>query len=294
MLMPVPIGKTIGGAYRFAFGRFFSILGIVWLPYAFLVAIAAFVLKLISPDAPLLDGNASLRANLGAIGILACFLIINAMVTVGVVREALSSSPRRIRVYFSLGLPVWRMLTAMLASAAIVYAVRYVALGVTRVAISVMASRLPSIALVWGEILFWSLATLGILYVIARLLFFLPAVVVAEGRIGLDRSWKLGFHNVGRAILVGAAVYVPVAVAFALAASVLATGSPRAALDWNILQQSIQEYLNRILPSGFLGILLQVAYLVLIFGLPNGAAACAYRAVVPQNPVSSPNCPLKD
>ena len=284
--MPVPIGKTIVGAYCFAFGRFLSVLGILWLPYALLLVVAAIVLKLVSPETPLLDSNASARANLGAIGILACFLIINAMVTVGVMREALSPVPRRIYSYFSLGLPVWRMLIATLASAAIVYSVRYVALAVARVMISMMALHLPSIALVWGEILIWGLATLGIVYVIARLLFFLPAVVVAEGRIGIGRSWKLGFHNVWRAIFVGAAVYAPVPAAFAPMASVLTTGSPRAAFDWNMLQQSFQEYLHHIQPPGLLGILLQIAYLVLVFGLPNGAAACAYRSVALQDPAS--------
>ena len=47
------VDRTISDAYLFAFTRFFSILGTIWLPYLVLVVIAFALLRLLAPDLPI-------------------------------------------------------------------------------------------------------------------------------------------------------------------------------------------------------------------------------------------------
>ena len=60
------------------------------------------------------------------------------------------------------------------------------------------------------------IAACWFVYACVRLIFFLPAVVVAEERIGLGRSWELGGGNFWRIFAVMFVVIVPVAIGLAI------------------------------------------------------------------------------
>lgn len=290
--MHVPVGKTILGAYAFTFGRIISIVGTAWLPFAVLFVYCFAVLSLVAPQAPSFSLAAGVRPFVAAIALGCGFLLTNAMVTAGVVREALGLHPRPVYAYFSLGRPVWRMLVALVLAMLIVLAARFVMLAVARFAIFEAGATIPAPAAAWIAIAIWILALVALFYVLARLLFFLPAVVIAENRLGLGRSWMLANHNVLRIVAVGLGVQVPVPILFALLASLLATGSIDAALDYRTLSQSIPDYLQRIHPAGVAGVALQLVYSLLVFGLSNASAASAYRALVPirsSGPDTSPD-----
>src|SRR5215475_1205614 len=100
--MKIPFERTIAGAYRFAFTNFFSILGIGWFPYLFLSAVVGGLIYYYGPSIVAMfhtiqeqkpdpaDGVRFIGMILGAEAvILPLFLVISAMVTVGVMRKAL-------------------------------------------------------------------------------------------------------------------------------------------------------------------------------------------------------------
>ncbi len=63
-----------------------------------------------------------------------------------------------------------------------------------------------------GLFLLWIVELCVLIYTAVRLVYFLPAVVVAEKRIGLGRSWSLGGGNFWRIFVVCLASLVPVAI----------------------------------------------------------------------------------
>ena len=120
--MKIPVGKTLEAAFSFGLKSFFSTLGVVWFP--FLVGIAliggAIVLSVAGLHGVILDpkmdsaGFVHVLAHLSGAFVLAwvVFLVVGAMIQVGLLRKALGLHPGPVFIYFSLGPDVWRMLGA--------------------------------------------------------------------------------------------------------------------------------------------------------------------------------------
>jgi hypothetical protein len=118
MMKKIPLGATITGAYRFAFGQFLNLVKLIWLP-----ALIGVVLNLVvSPQMMVLTEamrthNYSglsmplpLVALLFALAWLASFMLVT-----GIFQFALDKDDVRGRFwYFSLGTPLWRLLGAFL------------------------------------------------------------------------------------------------------------------------------------------------------------------------------------
>jgi len=119
-------------------------------------------------------------------------------------------------------------------------------------------------------------------YVAVRLLFLLPAVVVAEERIGLGRSWECGGGNFWRMVVTAIATLFPAAIVFSilshairsmmLAPLLLQQNHPTPQQVWDLFTHQGAPYFAVLL-------ILQLIYTVVMSGLGAGMAASAYRSV---------------
>jgi hypothetical protein len=140
------------------------------------------------------------------------------------------------------------------------------------------AKAVAAIAVIAG--VFW------FVYFYVRLMFFIPAVVVAEKEVGLGRSWTLGGGNFWRIVILGIVVFVPVAIGFSMVESAI-TGPFM--IETDIFQHPdhlTPQILTKALAHDLA--LLGPLYLVLLFirtilfqGLNAGLIGSAYRGVVP-------------
>jgi hypothetical protein len=220
-MQKIPVGETISAAYSFAFAGFLSVLGTLWLPYVVLAAFSAGVVLLLAPDLPghLMRGELddSVMFGIGRVaGLIGlASIVVSAMVTVGLQERALGRVEGPTFFYFSLGAPVWRMIGAILLLILVLILILGLLVGAT-VAVSIAAIHFvphvgTAIAVIAGIV-----AACWYIYAVVRLSFFLPAVVVAEGQIGLGRSWELGAGNFWRIFAVMFVVFVPVAIGFGI------------------------------------------------------------------------------
>ena len=293
----LPVERTISDAYRFAFARFLSILGTIWLPYLVLALIAFALLRLVAPDRPrmLAASDFDLAAGMEAlrfltlVGIVA--FIIGAMVTVDLQHKAMGTRTGLPYVFFSVGAPVWRMAGASFLALVVIGVIAVVS-GLVCFAIWSAAAGLGA----GGALirLVAILATIGLdAYIALRLMFFLPAVVVAENSIGLERAWALGGHNFWRILVVAIAVILPVVIVFHLLSwAVFGTsmtwpapggrGGVRELLRAGLMQFGAKSYLI---------LLLQLIERIVVLGVFNGAVASAYLAIGKQPDTSAPAAP---
>ncbi|HZQ41010.1 MAG TPA: hypothetical protein VFA87_09455 [Rhizomicrobium sp.] len=282
----IPVEHTISSAYSFAFRNILTVAGIAWLPYVLAIAITAglvvaMVPGLAAPGGPSPAAIAGLIAVAPLIAFV--FLVANAMVIVGIMRRALGLSSGPVLAYFSLSAPVWRMLGANILVGLVVVVMIAVEIAVIAAVLAAATSGHNGALGLLSAILIFA-ACLWTIYFMVRIAFFLPAVVVAEERIGIGRSWELGKGNFWRIFVVWLAITIPVSMAAsilmqavygnALMGLVLAhqgeTADPAALL--NGLVQILVTYAPYL-------ILIQLLELIIMSGLTNGAIAAAYRSV---------------
>ena len=302
----IPVESTLAGAYRFLFTRIVTVIGTVWFPFLLLAAIGAGLVYLVVPHAWLaghlpafdpehfnprqIDWATFIRLEHAdwAFGIVAC--IVSAMVTVGLMRSALGLKKTATLVYFSLGAPVWRLLAAYILGVLALIVLGLV-LAAAVILVAVGLSHIPHLAGGYvhaGQAVLIAAAVLYAIYAAFRLFFFLPAVVVAEERIGLCRSWKLGKGNFWRIFLVILLIVIPIWIVGAIALGL--TG-------WPVVFGEAMKLAGSIKPGvpphpemifGLFHALLPVlpVYLAIVtvlkivsLGLMTGAGGSAYNAV---------------
>ena len=292
----IPVGETISEAYSFGFTRFLSVLGVAWFPYLAALAACGGLAFLAAPE--LVRGmshgqldQAVLMANvphLVGIGsrIWILFFIAACMVRVGLLRLALGQHPGPVFIFFSLGSEVWMMAGAMILAllivilVAILSAVAVVAIwfGSGMISIPAAVNIIRAVAII--------AAVLWFIYFYIRLLFFLPAVVVAEKEIGFGRAWTLGGGNFWRIVAVTIVVFVPVLIGFSMVETAI-TGP-------FMFPMTFLQHLDQMKPEDFTKTLahqlslLGPVYVVLLFirtilfeGLGAGTVGSAYRGVIP-------------
>lgn len=284
MTEKIPVERSIADGYGFAFRHFVSVLGTVWLPYLVLLIVSLALVWLITPnlagmlemqelDVAALTSLVRLAVLVGALA-----FITGCMVTVGIQRKALGLHPRIVWIYFSLGGQVWRMAAASLLAGIVVFLIALLT-GIACMAIWFGADRLGSGAALI-HVLDVCAGAAFIIYISVRLLFFLPAVVVMEGVLGLERSWQLGGHNFWRILVVAIAVVLPVALVFHLLS--WAIFGPMAGLGMG-QDLSAREMLRALLhnfgavsPFAFL---FEILERIVLLGVMNGAVASAYLSI---------------
>jgi hypothetical protein len=289
----VPVERAIADGYGFAFRNFLSLLGIIWLPYLVFLLVSFALVWLIAPDLPRMivmqDFDLPAVMKLGRLALLIGVLgfITGCMVTVGVQRRAQGLHPRAVWFWFSLGAPVWRMAGAFFLAAIVIFLIALLTAGVGT-AIWFGANRLGGAA--WFiHVLDVCAGAAFLIYVMVGLLFFLPAIVVAEGLIGLERSWILGGHNFWRILIVSLAIMLPVTIAFHILS--WAIFGPFASLRMGAGLSAREMLRAVILNFGAIGpfaILFQILERIVLIGVTNGAVASAYFAVSGGRPEAAP------
>jgi hypothetical protein len=298
----IPVEKTIGDTYKFAFSNFLSLFGIAWLPVAIMIAaIVGLVwsvlpevhgLGLTQPDAAQ-NQEAITRLVwtvlplIVPLELLVYFLF--AMIMEGTQRKALGLIQGPVFVYFSLGGAVWRMFGAMIAAMLLIIA-GCMATGAAVALIFWFGSQFH-LPLIYGLVEFAAvIAGIGwFFYMTLRIVFFVPPAVVAEGGFGIARSWRLSYGNFWPMAGVFLACAMAPMIALSMISNILFTPFMMEPM------MRIQEAANNnqtIPPAEFFAMMKDVfrkvlpyfiAYEIItvpiLFGLQNAMSAFAYRNI---------------
>lgn len=283
----IAVGRAIAGAYRFGVKQFFVVLGILWFPYLAVVAILAVPAVLMGPSVVAglerVPFDPSVLPGLIGLGLLLLigFIVAGAMVRVGLMRKALGLAEGRTFLYFSFAAPVWRMLGATVLAFLVLLGIGVASAAAVAIiwglAQAVASAKIATLVTVLAGIV----AACWYIYAAVRLLFFLPAVVVAEEQIGLGRSWALGRGNFWRIVGVWLAIYLPVMIVFGILGAVLQTNVMFMTETATSLHEAVRMLMTKLSTVGPLSVLLNLVYFTLLAGLAAGAIASAYRTLVP-------------
>jgi len=300
----MPVISTVAAAYGFAFRRYLTVLGIVWLPLAILVAIVYLFMTQIGPDYLALMHQAMISPkdidpatasdiSRWVLPFDVIVLVLFIMMRVGITKEVLGMRTGPRFLYVSFGGAEFRLLAAyilvflMIAAAAIGFALIVGILALIGVAAAGAHGGANSLSGPAGIAAFvvCLAAALAFVYAFVRLTFFLaPAAVTEKTGIGIARSWRLGKGNFWRIVAAMFLIAIPILVAEIVIAAVwlgpfiaaLVQATPhgdKAVAD--AIQSMLQSYFRDmpyVLVFGF------VAGPVL-YGLLFSPPAFAYRAM---------------
>jgi hypothetical protein len=307
----IPVWRTIGSAYGFAFGNLATIIGLIWLPMLVLLAGGYFTIAhYFAGVSAAIDSGNRYAAYAGA-GYFYLYqiaaLLFEAIMIVPVMRQALGLRQGGASIHFAIGLAELRTFVALAAYALIVATVEVAGFILLLIVAGVLAYVAKSIGTIdgvpAGPVAGWAILALLaaffalIVTVTIRLSFLLVAVTVDEQRIDLIRAWELTHRNFWRSLWVSLFVGTPawllyLGIQFAFvgfAAAIEATGVSPMTFQVAGLSQSAAARMHFML--AWLPYLYAAWFLVrpLAIGLSTGAAAAAYRALVPDAPaVSTP------
>jgi hypothetical protein len=218
----IPIEQTIGDTYRFVFKNILSIFGIAWLPMVLVAAVFGAGFWILWPDVAGLDWsghseavqNSAIAERLAikvvslALPLEILFGLLMVMLSVGLQRKALGLIEGPVFMFFSLGGAVWRLFFGYILAFILIWLSTALSVGAV-VLIFSFGQRMPAL---YGLVEFAAIvaAICWFFYLTVRLMFFIPTVVVAEGGLGLERSWALGHGNFWRIVVVFlACVFAP-------------------------------------------------------------------------------------
>jgi hypothetical protein len=282
----IPVMTTIRDTYRFTFGQFGKIVGLIWLP-AVLMAVSSFFLKLpylrFVANNPgqedLILQHGPLVLGLYASGLLE--VVLYAVMVTAVTREALHPTGKNTYLGFPLGRTTVRLIGGyfgflgvivffLLAAALLLSALRLLPGGNTvRIATQTMLL----------------LCIPAAIYLVARLSFLIaPSAVEGKG-FGIEHSWRLTKGNVWRIVVLALATGLPLALIY-LAGQVaiigpdifvkpfaLAATDPQAMEKFNVEFQRLQADKFPLLTG------LEFLLTPLTLGMTSAASALAYRAL---------------
>ncbi len=294
----IPLESTIVGSYGFLFRNLLSIVGTMWLPMVLFLAVLGGILWQLIPH-EWLQGNFPDHIDksevrdwvfghlpvmiFGAGALMLTGLLVRAMVNVGILRHALGQKTSPTLIWFSLGQRMWLMVAVIIIGFVAFELVRmgaFLLFVPVNVALAAIPHR-PDAVVVLVNMVLALVAFCAVVYVLLRLLFFLPAVVVAENRLSLSRAWGLGSGNVLRMAVVLAAVILPAAILFGIAfyGTIIATVVVQVSKLHPEGPKQVCEFLKSLLPLvPVLGVIVLVAAVV-FKGLVLGAIGGAYKAV---------------
>lgn len=290
----VPVGKVISESVNFSIQKYFPLLGVVWLPMLLSLLFTWFVmLPHFEADAAAAAGGLH-PAGSPLIGFAMEFvqLVLLAVMSVGVTKEALGLREGSRFVYLSVGMAELRVFGG------------YLLLGVSWVVLGILAIIMGGVV---GIVAGASMATdpratshmaaivtafvltgvlLPIIYFGIRLSSFQTAVAVVEHRFGLWRSWALTRRNFWRLFAIVAAIWIPLMIAYFIALGLMmgptfAKMMAAASAGPEALRAAQREMMASIINNlkYYMFIFLPVA--PIFNGLIIAPGAFAYRALVP-------------
>lgn len=291
----IPFEASFAGAYQFLFRRILSIIGTLWLPMLVACGLSAAVVYLIVPHAwwqgqfpvfadaspnPAVVWSLVQPCLAAFVPIMLIIFVFGSMMMVGFMRLALGQKERCF-VFFSLGGDVWRLLAAWILSFLVMMLIVGMAVGGGVILAAVGRSLLHGYGILL-VVLYGIAAFCFYIYTAVRLTFLLPAVVMAEHKIGLERSWELGRGNFWRMFGLYLAIFIPVAIVASVLQQII-LASPAMLDVMKMAQLHVKPDSAAVLHAVWLIIPWYVGVMLLqhivTYGLIAGATAKAYLAL---------------
>jgi len=284
MNVKIPVGRTIEGAYGFAISNFLNILGIAWFP---IVAATAVLVGLGVAMMPTLRPILSGTPDMGAIGpiiglgflFVILLIVIFSMIQVGILRQALHKHEGPVFFYFSLGAPVWRLIGATFLVGIVIWLIGLALVAIGFIVWNVAGNMTqPGAGWVRGIAIF--VEACAFFYIVVRLSFLLPAVVVAEDSIGIGRSWELSSGSFWRIFVIFLACHLPLGIVAAVVGLILTGGQMNPHIEPGMTpQQMFQAYMVASQAGGIIYLVFRILIQIASAGLSAGSQATAYLAV---------------
>ena len=282
----IPVGKSIGGAYGFFFGRCLTILCLSWLPA---VIYAGARLALVDYSAPLmaqaLNGHhPPAEMHLVHLAFFLFSLLMVAVIALPLNREALGLGGERVLAHFVIGGRELRLFAAFVRFeivfialiAALVLAIIGVHLGANAAAAHwpILAQyNAPNIVHLAAIVL----VVLLVLFAALRLSFLIGPIAAAEDKASLARAWSLSAGNFWRILAIFLATMVPLLIV--LCGADYAVMGP--SLHMAFAHPDFQSMFATMIQHAPALAAISVVGLVIACALSAGASAAAYRALVP-------------
>jgi hypothetical protein len=286
----IPVGSTIASAFGFAFGGFFNLLRLMWLPLVIVMACSYAVMPMLAGAVQGMATNP--LAFLGAAPLFLAFyavaLVLMFMQIAAIAQSALGLETGTRWFYFSLAAPMWRLAGAFILAMLIIIA-SYAVLIVAGFVVGFLAGTFGNAMLtVLATSIIMIVLFCAFIYGVVRFTFLLIPVVIAERRIGIARSWVLGGGNFWRMFAILLVIFLPfLVVEFAAFGWLLGglppihPGAPPAAttaafVAWETgMLQRMRDFWYFVYPASAI-------FSILLYGSFVGAQCFAYRALVPQ------------
>jgi hypothetical protein len=297
----IPVGQVVGRAYAFTFGEIGTVIGLIWIPTVLSVVGNFFVQRMLASQ-PLPDaaGPPGMPAGFGFLMLyLVASLLFTAMIAVALTRQVLGLRQGTAFAHVALGGEEFRVFGAFVIVYLLTFVFAIAVAIVLAIAVSLLVALVPdktvgeaAAAAVGGVGTLVGLG--GLIYVLARLSFFMIPSAVADGEFGLTKSWQLTQGNFWRIMGVACGTVFPLLIVifvvefFIFGPEYFATlrqmfGDPTHAAKYAAAQQAIAQQKTPIL----LGFALLAA--PIINGLIFTPAAFAYSAVAGSVRVASQN-----
>ncbi|HUJ03007.1 MAG TPA: hypothetical protein VLW75_05175 [Rhizomicrobium sp.] len=292
----IPVGKSIGGAYGFLFGRILTILGLSWLPAAIYGAGRLAFVNHVMPGVLTALHNGAHPSPGAHIAMLALFLfslLMFAIIALPLNREALGSRGETVLARLVIGMPELRLFGAYVLIdvilIALIVAIVFGLIGVvmgTKAALGLWAQGTPLAGWPVLRIVHIASAVIAILillFVALRLSFLISVVTAAEGKASLRRAWELSSGNFWRILAIVLAILVPVAI-LTIACEYAVLGSLLSAFHHGMFagrRPDPSAAFALVQAHGPVLVAIAAAIVVILNALFAGAAATAYRALVP-------------
>jgi len=315
-MQKIPVFQTVGRAYGFAFGRYFSTLSIIWLPMLLLFVLAWFLvvprfpemLRIFSQIAQHPDDNAANTQLLTEFNRSAAYLQLfnlielafGVIILSGITKEALGLRTGPRFYYLQFGSAELYVLIAVILMVVIIFGVIMAAflggliIGLIGVLVLGAAGSGggPTAAQGILGLIVGLAAMVGAFYVLARSLFLLVPVSIAENVVGIGRSWTLAKGNVLRILATFLLTVLPLALIEFIVILVLVVPVAIQFVNEskNGGQEAVQHHVQALLnaaPEYLVGFGV-VAFLLapIGYGLLVSLPAFAYRALVPAAPAA--------
>lgn len=293
----IPVGATIAQTYRFAFGDFLKILGVMW-PSMLLMWLPSLLMRkqmtALSAQMAAQDFS-SLRQLWPLISLFYLVAIVLIIVQViGIAQLALGRHKGPVWFYFELGKPVWRLIgsflllilafiagwiSTLLGAFILGFILALITKALNIAAIAIGISVLVVIALFCAFVYCW-----------VRLTFLLiPVVATQEEGLALGRSWTLGLGNFWRMFAVflatvGPFIFLELVFVFGFMFKGIAFPPPHAtAAQMAAYQAAVNarsvEMMNGVYSHWYIAYPLALVFVVVFYGLAVGAQCFAYRAL---------------
>jgi hypothetical protein len=223
----IPVGQTIARAYNFAFSNYVTVLRLVWLPLLITYIATYFLMPAVAAiytGVAIHDMTPVLKYVPQMLALETLILVLFVMQFAIILPHTLGLKTEIPTFSFPLGKPFWRLILASFIISLIAFAVMIVAamiggliggvLAVSRGGVGKGASPAETAAAITrftGPITAVLMYT-ALLALIARQVFLLAPVIIAEERLGIGHAWVLSRGNFWRICLIILAILLPLIV----------------------------------------------------------------------------------